>query len=212
VDRRPIASRDTRWAHASARWLQAQGATPNGISMASIFCSLLAAMCLYCGMHASIWQGRVLLLIAALLIVARLVCNLLDGLVAVEGGMQSPGGAVYNDLPDRISDAVTLLGVGYSISAWPWAVDLGWAAALLAVMTAYVRVLGGACGLPQRFSGPFAKQQRMVVIIFAAIMCVGLPVPWQQWTMLGALVLVTLGSALTVVLRTRAILHDLAAK
>jgi len=132
--------------------------------------------------------------------------------VAVEGGMQSPGGAVYNDLPDRISDAVTLLGVGYSISAWPWAVDLGWAAALLAVMTAYVRVLGGACGLPQRFSGPFAKQQRMVVIIFAAIMCVGLPVPWQQWTMLGALVLVALGSALTVVLRTRAILHDLAAK
>ena len=212
MDRRPIASRDTRWAHASARWLQAQGATPNGISMASIFCSLLAAMCLYCGMHASIWQGRVLLLIAALLIVARLVCNLLDGLVAVEGGMQSPGGAVYNDLPDRISDAVTLLGVGYSISAWPWAVDLGWAAALLAVMTAYVRVLGGACGLPQRFSGPFAKQQRMVVIIFAAIMCVGLPVPWQQWAMLGALVLVALGSALTVVLRTRAILHDLAAK
>ena len=212
MDRRPIASRDTRWAHTSARWLQAQGATPNGISMASISCSLLAAMCLYCGMHASIWQGRVLLLIAALLIVARLVCNLLDGLVAVEGGMQSPGGAVYNDLPDRISDAVTLLGVGYSISAWPWAVDLGWAAALLAVMTAYVRVLGGACGLPQRFSGPFAKQQRMVVIIFAAIMCVGLPVPWQQWAMLGALVLVALGSALTVVLRTRAILHDLAAK
>lgn len=85
--------------------MQAQGANPNGILIARIFCSLLAAMCLFCGI--------------LLLIVVRLICNLLDGLVAVEGGMQSPGAAVYNDLPDRSSDAVSLLGVGYSISARP---------------------------------------------------------------------------------------------
>jgi len=73
-------------------------------------------------------------------------------------------------------------------------------------------VRGGACGLPRRFYGPFAKQQRMVVIVMAAILCAGLSVPRQQWTMLGALVRVTPGSALTVVWRTCAILHDLAAK
>jgi len=53
--------------------LQAQGANPNGILIARIFCSLFAAMCLFCGI--------------LLLIVARLICNLLDGLVAVESGM-----------------------------------------------------------------------------------------------------------------------------
>lgn len=52
----------------------------------------------------------------------------------------------------------------------------------------------------------------MVVIVMAAILCAGLSVPRQQWTMLGALVRVTPGSALTVVWRTCAILHDLAAK
>ena len=43
----------------------------------------------------------------------------------------------------------------------PW---LGWAAALLAALTAYVRVFGGALGLTQDFSGIMAKQRRMAAL------------------------------------------------
>ena len=38
---------------------------------------------------------------------------------------------------------------------------LGWAAAVLALLTAYIRALSGSLGLPQRFLGPMAKQHRM---------------------------------------------------
>lgn len=34
----------------------------------------------------------------------------------------------------------------------------------LRVMTAYIRVLGGSCGLEQRFTGPMAKQHRMALL------------------------------------------------
>ena len=44
------------------------------------------------------------------------------------------------------------------------AAPLGWAAAVLAVLTAYVRVLGGSLGLTQHFIGPMAKQHRMFTL------------------------------------------------
>lgn len=70
----------------------------------------------------------------------RLICNLLDGMVAVEGGLRSPVGAVFNDLPDRVSDSLILIGAGYGLAGFiTYAPQLGWAAALMAVMTAYVR-------------------------------------------------------------------------
>ncbi|MFT8209500.1 MAG: lysophospholipid acyltransferase family protein [Symbiopectobacterium sp.] len=56
-----------------------------------------------------------------------------------------------------------LLGVGYGVLLFPYAPLLGWGAALLALATAYIRLLGGTCGLVQRFSGPMAKQHRMAL-------------------------------------------------
>jgi hypothetical protein len=51
----------------------------------------------------------------------------------------------------------SVLGYAFGI---PW---LGWLTALLAVLTAYIRVFGGALGFAQDFRGPMAKQQRMAV-------------------------------------------------
>ena len=49
----------------------------------------------------------------------RLLCNLLDGMVAVEGGRSSPVGALYNEVPDRVADSLLLVALGYAVGI-PW--------------------------------------------------------------------------------------------
>jgi hypothetical protein len=65
--------------------------------------------------------------------------------------------SIFNDIPDRISDALLLVSAGYAISIISWGAALGWCAALLAVMTAYVRTLAASLGAPVNFQGPMAK-------------------------------------------------------
>jgi phosphatidylglycerophosphate synthase len=88
-----------------------------------------------------------------------LVCNLLDGMVAIEGGKSTATGALFNEVPDRLADALFLVPLGYA-SRYPW---LGWLA-LLAVLSAYIRVLGDALGQPQDFGGILPKQRRLAVL------------------------------------------------
>jgi phosphatidylglycerophosphate synthase len=169
---------------------------PNQISLGSIAAAAIAAFCLL----------REFYLLAALFIQLRLLCNLMDGMVAIEGGRRSAAGEIYNELPDRVSDALILLAAGYSLS-WPaYARELAWSATLLAVITAYVRTLGGACGLAQDFGGPMAKPQRMAVMTVACLLA-----PVDSRALALALVVVIAGSLVTAVLRVRRIVHQLEA-
>ena len=104
-------------------------------------------------------------LATALCIQARLLCNLMDGLVAVEGGLKSNYGDLYNEIPDRIADAVLLVCAGYAAGSG----TTGWLCAVLAVFTAYLRVFGGALGQKQDFCGPMAKQQRMFLLTLGCL-------------------------------------------
>ena len=61
-------------------------------------------------------------------------------MVAIEGGKKSANGDLYNDMPDRFADALFIIPVGYV--AGGFGIELGWLAALLAVMTAYFRWIG----------------------------------------------------------------------
>lgn len=169
--RRPIAARETRWAATAAAGLARSGVSPNQISVASAVCAALAGACLAASGGATSTAARMLLPIAAAAFVQlRLLCNLFDGMVAVEGGKKTKSGEVYNDFPDRIADAFVLVGAGHAAPFFPGAVELGWAAALLAVTTAYVRTLGGSFGLRQDFVGPMAKQHRMAVVTGASLL------------------------------------------
>ena len=192
--RRPVKTRDTAWAVRVAQWLAGVRVQPNHISLLSIAAAAGAGACLLTAHFLS----------AAVFIQLRLLCNLLDGMVAIEGGRRSAAGEVYNDLPDRISDALILLAAGYSLS-WPaHAVELGWAASLLAVMTAYARMLGGACGLPQDFRGPMAKPQRMAVLTAGCILAC-----FDARALAAALMMIIAGSAITLALRIRGVLKKL---
>lgn len=207
--RRPLGSRDTAWARALARRLAAGSVTPNRISVAGMGFAGLAGLA-FCGAGQAEGALRGLLLVVATLgCQARLVCNLMDGLVAVEGGKGTADGAFWNEFPDRVSDTLILIGVGYGFGL----PALGWAAAAFAVLTAYVRELGRANGLPADFSGPMAKPQRMAVLTGAAVLAVAEPLWGGQGGLLrGALWLVCLGSLATALRRAVRLVRALKAQ
>lgn len=175
-DRRPLASRRWPIMQRAAAALAKRRITPNTISIAGMFAGILAGASLAATSHAPTtafdWITRLLFLAAALLIQFRLLCNLIDGLVAVEGNMRSPVGELYNEVPDRISDAATLIGAGYALHCSP---TLGCLAAIVALLVAYIRAIGKGTGQPSDFRGPMAKQQRMAAVTIACIIAALLP-------------------------------------
>jgi phosphatidylglycerophosphate synthase len=161
-DRHPIRSRDARWAQAAASYLARLGVRPNQISLASILAAGVGAVSL--AFFPQPWNA----IGCVCGIQLRLLCNLLDGMVAVEHGKQTPLGVLYNELPDRVSDSVLFIALGYA-SGIPW---LGWLGALLAALTAYIRVFGAALGFAQDFRGPMAKQHRMAVLTAGCVISI----------------------------------------
>lgn len=200
ANRRPIAARSHRWAGRAASSLAAGNISPNQISVASAVVAIIGAALL-------VWVHQAWALIAcAACIQARLVCNLLDGMVAIEGGKKSPVGALYNEFPDRIADSVLIVALGYA-AGMPW---LGWLGALGAALTAYVRLFGGAIGLAQDFRGPFAKQQRMAVMTAGCVIAAAeLLLNGTQWALLIAAAIIAAGSLITCGTRTWAIARQL---
>ena len=200
LNRRPIATRDAGWARAMATRLARTNITPNQISMASVLFAGIGAAALVW------WPGVGGYLLCALCIQLRLLCNLIDGMVAVEGGKASPLGKIYNEFPDRITDTLFIVALGYAAGV-PW---LGWLGALFAVATAYVRVFGGSLGLAQDFRGPVAKQQRMAL---QTLGCLGAIVESffhvQRYSLIAAAILIAAGSLITCATRTRAIVAQL---
>jgi phosphatidylglycerophosphate synthase len=206
-NRRPLASRRTGWAATVTRRLAATSITPNQISIASMVFSALAGAAFWIAGTAEDATPRALLLFAAAaLCQARLLCNLFDGMVAIEAGKSAADGGFWNEFPDRVSDLLIFAGIGYGIGH----PALGWAAVAMAILTAYVRELGRGCGLSADFSGPMAKQHRMAVATVAALASILEPL-WsgRNELLLAALWLVALGSAVTVVRRSWRIVRAL---
>lgn len=208
--RRPIRARQALWARAAARWLQRMGLRPNHISVLSVAFAALAGVCLILVARSGVVLSAVLFVAAAAFILLRLLCNLFDGMLAVEGGLRSKSGEIFNDLPDRLADSIILVAAGYSVRWAGWGSELGWVAALLAVITAYVRVLGGSAGATQHFFGPMAKQHRMAVITLACMASAAVTVMgWSGYVMGAALDIVVAGCVVTIVRRTLRIVKEL---
>jgi phosphatidylglycerophosphate synthase len=161
-DRRPIRARDARWVRNAVSCLARGGVSPNQISLVSILAAGVGAASL--AFLQQPWNA----IGCVCGVQIRLLCNLFDGMVAIEHGKQTPLGALYNELPDRVSDSVLFVALGYA-SGIPW---LGWLTALLAALTAYLRVFGGALGFAQDFRGPMAKQHRMAVLTVGCLLSI----------------------------------------
>ncbi|HEX8916476.1 MAG TPA: hypothetical protein VF796_29260 [Humisphaera sp.] len=213
-ERRPIKARSSRWASALSARLAAGGVTPNAISAASVAFAAAGAAALVSLRWAAWcpWLTAGLMVVAILGIQGRLVCNLLDGMVAVEGGKGGPLGGIYNDLPDRLADPLLLAAAGYAAWPLPFAVELGWLAAAGSLLTAYVRVLGKSLGAGTTFAGPMAKQHRMALLTGGCLVAAGLGfVGLARWPLYVVLAVVAIGCVLTCGRRLKLIAADLRA-
>jgi phosphatidylglycerophosphate synthase len=201
--RRPLASRSTRWAGVLSAAAVRAGLTADGISILSLLFAAAGTAALL--LLPRPWN----LLACAAGIQLRLLCNLLDGMVAIEGGRKSKIGVLYNEVPDRVADSMFLVGLGYAIGmSW-----LGWLAALAAAVTAYIRVLGGTFGLAQDFRGPLAKPHRMAVMTLGCLLGIG---EWfwdgGQRILIAAAGIIAFGAILTCGTRVHAIARQLRAR
>ena len=197
-NRRPLASRQSGWAARVTRWLAGTSVTPNQISIAGMVAALGAGAAFWAAGGGTGWGRALLLVLAACLCQLRLLCNLFDGMIAVEAGRGGPDGGFWNEFPDRVSDLLILLGMGLSVGE----PALGWAGVAMAFLTAYLRELGVNCGQPADFSGPMAKQHRMALITAAALLSLAEPL-WQGHggVLHTALWILVLGTALTALRR-----------
>jgi phosphatidylglycerophosphate synthase len=211
IDRRPIATRNRKWAQDATVWLASRNVSPDAISIAGMCACIIGGIAL--GVT-SIADYRILWLIGALGAQLRLTANMLDGMVAIASSRTSKTGELYNEVPDRLSDAAVFIGAGY---AWGGNVTLGYVATILAIFTAYVRAAGKIAGAPNEFCGPMAKQHRMLVITLICAYAAITPRSWQMITfnnsqigvMTLGLVVIVVGCVITVVRRLSRIAHVL---
>jgi phosphatidylglycerophosphate synthase len=203
ANRRPLKSRGTGWARLATGLLLRTRVTPNQVSTIGVLISIGGGWALVAA-PGQPW----LYLVGALTIQLRLICNLLDGLVAVEGGRKSAYGPLYNEVPDRIEDSLFLIAAG-SAAGLLW---LGFTAALLAAITAYVRALGGNLGFPQDFGGPMAKQHRMAALTLGAGAAF-VEASWfgTHYALPAILAVIVVGTLLTIVRRILNIARQLKA-
>lgn len=210
-DRRPIATRNRKWAQAATVWLASRNVSPNTISIAGMCACMVAGVALAA---TSICDYRILWLVAAVGAQLRLTANMLDGMVALASGRASKTGELYNEVPDRVSDAAVFIGAGF---AWGGNIALGYIATILSIFTAYVRAVGKIAGAPNEFCGPMAKQHRMLVITLICLYSTITPRSWQLITPDGSqfglmtlgLAVIVVGCVITVIRRLNRIAHAL---
>lgn len=204
-NRRPLTSRNSAWAANLASWAVQKGLTPNQISQASMAFAATGLALYWLSTQGPGFVQFLCLLLAAAAIQARLVCNLIDGMVAIEGGKGAKDGPFWNEAPDRASDLFFFAGAGLAAGS----PALGLLAAALAIATAYIRELGRAEGFPPDFSGPLAKPQRMAVLTAGTILAA---LYATEWTLIVTLWIIVGGTTVTIVRRSLALIEKLKTK
>ncbi len=205
-NRRPIKARSVGLFQRLASALAKTNVSPNQISVFSVIFSLIVPISMWI-LPVGSWSASLLALLGIQL---RLLCNLIDGMVAIEGGKKSPVGEIYNEFPDRIADSLIFFGILLPFFEMPGAIALAWATSFFAMFTAYTRVLGAAARTKHYFLGPMAKQHRMAilsVLLLSIPLLDQLELQWTvaKWTFWG----ICLGSVVTILRRLIYVVREL---
>lgn len=96
----------------------------------------------------------------------------IDSLLQPNSVRQSREDEFYNELPERVSDAVTLLGFGFAVASSPW---LGLAAALTAIFSAYIRSLASSRADWKKSTAPvlMTRSQRLLLLALSSALMIG---------------------------------------
>jgi len=132
------------------RRLALWGITPNQVTI--LACLLSVALGLDLSYGSKTW------ILLPVFLPLRMALNAMDGMLAREHGLESPGGAILNELSDLVSDAALTLPFAYVAS--PLWVGV---AIFFAGLTEVAAIVGGG---PRRNQGPFGKSDRALVLGF----------------------------------------------
>lgn len=165
------------------RKLAKVGVTANQITILAVILSMVAGGLIY-AFPSRNWP----LLAIPIVLFIRMALNAIDGMLAREHNMQSPVGAILNELGDVLSDAVlylplaTITGVNASLTVL---------VVLLSVIAEMTGVIATQIGASRRYDGPMGKSDR--AFVFGVIgMALGLgysPLPWVNYLLIAMLVL-----------------------
>lgn len=178
--RRPLASRNLKVFRMLSSYLVDQKVSPNFISFLSIVFAIVSAIFFILTNRDE--TSKLIIsfywILGAIFVQLRLLANMLDGMVAIEmknknihsgdSNYISKLGKLFNEVPDRISDVIILIGFGMSLGG---SLVISLLASCGALLTAYIRAEGAVVGAKQCFNGPMAKPQRMFLITLGAILC-----------------------------------------
>jgi CDP-diacylglycerol--glycerol-3-phosphate 3-phosphatidyltransferase len=136
--------------------LAAKGVSANQVTLAALGLSLATGLLIAL---TSGWQGALLLVPVVLCV--RMALNAIDGMLAREHNMQTPLGAILNELGDVLADAALYL---------PFAQIPGIQAALvvvfvvLAIVSEMTGVVAVQIGARRRYDGPLGKSDRAFLL------------------------------------------------
>ncbi|MEX2577863.1 MAG: hypothetical protein WD342_02300 [Verrucomicrobiales bacterium] len=134
--------------------------------------------------------------------VLRIACIQVDSILQHPFAERSLEDVFFNELPERVSDAITLIGFGFAMDSSPW---LGLAAALAAIFSAYVRSFGVSRGVGERSAarGPMTRVHRLALLSLTSIlMAVGVSTGTYALTIPQvALWVIILGCVATILVR-----------
>lgn len=160
MNRRPIFARDYDISTKLALWLSQKKITPNQISVLGVIFSFIAFALMICCKNSFILSLGIIILL-----LGRLLANMMDGMVAIEYNKKTFDGPLYNEIPDRISDMLTFMGMGFYALSVPGLI-CGGLASSLALFTAYIRAFGGSLGYAQTYDGLGQKSNRIFIACF----------------------------------------------
>jgi len=122
--------------------------------------------------------GTSLLLLPAWLL-ARMILNAMDGMLAREHAMTSRLGAVLNEIGDVISDLALFVPLAF---VRPDAAVAVVGFSIGAVLTEFAGLLGLALGTARRYDGPMGKSDRALLVGLLALVTLVAPSLAKAWT------------------------------
>ena len=140
--------------------LVARRVDPDLMSAAAVLVAAIGGLCLALGGG---WP--MLLLLVPFLAAARLVLNLLDGMVARRTGVSRPRGELWNELGDRVGDVLFIGGLAFHPGVDP---RLAAGAVIAALLASYAGITARAAGGQRQYGGIMSKPGRMFVLAVAA--------------------------------------------
>ncbi|NLM29652.1 MAG: CDP-alcohol phosphatidyltransferase family protein [Methanomicrobiales archaeon] len=138
------------------------GITPNELSIASFFVSILAGIAFYTG---EIVTGVTMVALNA-------IFDALDGALARDMGVAGPRGDFLDHVIDRYADIFIITGI-FAGGAAPW--PIGVFALTGVLMSSYLGTQAQAVGVGRYYGGILGRADRLVLIIIASILTIAIP-------------------------------------